>query len=332
MNQNILKETVSRLVASPKGILAIDESINTCNKRFEKLGIPQTDEKRQEYRELLVTAPMIENYVSGYITFDETIRQSTKDGRKFSDVLKGKGVDVGIKVDTGLKEIEGCEGEKFTDGLEGLDARLKEYREMGATFAKWRAVYNITDKTPSEACMQVNAKSLARYALLCQENDIVPIVEPEVLYEGSHSIEECYEVTAKNFKILFAELSQTGVYVEGIILKTSMVLAGKDAVEKSTTEQVAEMTLRCLKENVPSNIGGIVFLSGGISDKEATLNLNQMHKMGTLPWPLSFSYGRAIQNEALKAWASNPADLSSAQALLVKAAEANSLASVGKYE
>jgi fructose-bisphosphate aldolase class I len=332
MNQDILSKTVARLVSSPKGILAIDESLSTCNKRFEKLGIPQTEEKRRDYRELLITAPGINQYVSGYIMFDETIRQSTKSGKTFVSVMNSNGLDVGIKVDTGLKDLPGHEGEKVTDGLDGLDARLKEYKNMGATFAKWRAVYTISENTPSVECMKINAEALTKYALLCQENDIVPIVEPEVLFDGSHTIEKCLEVTGKNLEILLTTMRMQGVYMPGIILKTSMVLAGKEGGKVSTADEVAEMTLRCLKDHVPADIGGIVFLSGGQSDLDATKNLNAMHKKGVLPWLLTFSYGRAIQNNALQAWAKNPDDVAGAQKLLLESARINSLASIGQYE
>ena len=332
MNKETLIKTVKNLVKSPKGILAIDESTDTCNKRFEKLGVPTTEEKRREYRELLVTTANIENYISGYILYDETIKQSTKNGESFTSILKSKGIDVGIKVDKGAKDFQLHVGEKVTEGLDGLTDRLKEYKERGATFAKWRAVYTIGENTPSEACMKANADALARYALDCQELDIVPIVEPEVLIDGDHSIEKCYEITAKNLDIVFAELKTLGVYIPGIILKTSMVIAGKTSAKQSTPEKVSEMTLKCLREHVPREIGGIVFLSGGQEDEQATLNLNAMKKLSDLPWPLTFSYGRAIQNETLKSWASNPSDISTAQNLLVKSAEKNSLASIGKYK
>jgi len=331
MNKDILKNTAKRLTIFPKGILAIDESTNTCNKRFEKLGIPTTEEKRREYRELLVTAKGIEKYISGYICFDETIKQSTKDGKKFTEILKSKKIDVGIKVDTGTKDFGTVVGDKITEGLDNLSARLDEYKKMGATFAKWRAIYNISETTPSEENMKANAESFAKYALLCQEHDIVPIVEPEVLIDGGHTIEECYEITAKNLDIVFSTLKSAGVFFPGIILKTSMVIAGKSSQKQSTLEEVAEMTLKCLKEHVPTDIGGIVFLSGGQEDEQATLNLNAMHIKGKLPWPLTFSYGRAIQNPALKSWAKNPTDVALAQKLLIEAAKRNSLASVGKY-
>jgi fructose-bisphosphate aldolase class I len=332
MNKEKLIETVARLVVTPKGILAIDESLETCNKRFEKLGIPTTEEKRREYRELLITAGDIEKYISGYILFDETIRQSTRAGKSFPVVLQEKGIEVGIKVDQGLINMPAQLGEKITQGLEGLADRLKEYKNMGATFAKWRAVYTISENIPSIDCLKENAVLLAKYAAMCQENNLVPIVEPEILIDGEHTIEKCFEVTAKNLDILFKELINENVFIPGIILKTSMILSGKDAKEKSSTEEVARLTIKCLKEHVPVSIGGIVFLSGGQSDLDAVLNLNAMHKMGSLPWPLTFSYGRAIQNPALQSWAENREDINRAQELLLTAAKNNSEASVGEYK
>jgi len=332
MNQQKLIETVARLVSSPKGILAADESSPTCNKRFEKLGVPTTEENRRKYRELLITAPEIENYISGYILFDETIRQKTQDGRSFPEILQSKGIEIGIKVDKGTEDLPEHPGEKFTGGLEGLADRLKEYKNFGATFAKWRAVYTISENTPSEVCMQVNAKILAKYALACQENDVVPIIEPEVLLDGEHTIERSYEVNFRNLEIVFSELSNLKVFLPGIILKTSMVLPGKDSKVAVHDTDIAGMTIKCLKEKVPPEIGGIVFLSGGQKDEEATTRLNAMHQLGPLPWPLTFSYGRAIQNLALKSWAKNPNDVSGAQALLLERAKANSLASIGEYK
>ncbi len=332
MNTDKLKETVARLVKPPKGILAIDESFNTCGERFLKLGVPNIEDKRREYRELLITAPKIEKYISGYILFDETINQETVAGKSFVSVLQSKGIEVGIKVDAGTTNFSGHEGEKITKGLDGLEKRLKEYKELGATFAKWRAVYRIGVNTPSFDCMEKNAEIFVKYAILCQKNDIVPIVEPEILIDGNHTIEKCYQVTARNLDMVFSKLRSANVFMPGIILKTSMVLSGKDSRDKSFTEKIAEITLKCLKEHVPADIGGIVFLSGGQADADATMNINEMHKMGDLPWPLTFSYGRAIQNPALESWAKNPADVSGAQKLLLQAAKNNSLASTGEYK
>ncbi len=332
MNQNKLKDTAKRLTNPPKGILAADESSPTCDARFEKLGIAKTEENRRAYRELLITTPGIEEYISGFILFDETIRQSTKDGVPFTQIMQSKGLDIGIKVDKGTKDFPPIAGDKVTEGLDGLDARLKEYEALGATFAKWRAVYPIGENIPSVEAMKENAIRLAEYAYLCQENNIVPIIEPEVLLDGDHSIEKCYQVTAENLDVVFAELKKRGVYIPGLILKTSMVISGNKAAIRAPAEQVAKMTIKCLKEHVPADIGGIVFLSGGQEDLEATENLNAMHQNGPLPWNLTFSYSRAIQNPVLKAWAKNPADVAGAQALLLEQAKANSLASLGKYK
>lgn len=332
MTEEILTRTVARLVAQPKGILAIDESLPTCNKRFEALGIPTTVENRRRYRELLVTAPEIEKYISGYILFDETIRQSAGDGCTFTSILQNKGIEVGIKVDAGTKDLADNPLEKVTEGLEGLEERLKEYKALGATFAKWRAVYTISSLTPSPIAMKKNAELFAKYATLCQEAGIVPIVEPEVLMDGNHTLEECYEVTAKNLRVVFDELKAAKVFFPGMILKTNMILPGEDLELKVYTSEVAKMTVKCLKENVPEDIGGIVFLSGGQDDEEATVRLNSMHNLGPLPWPLTFSYGRAIQNLALRAWAANPNDIGTAQALLLDAARNNSLASIGEHK
>ena len=332
MDLNVLKQTAQAMVAPGKGILAIDESTGTCKKRFEALGVECSEEARREYRELLVTAPGEEQYLSGMILFDETLRQSTRDGRKFVDVLKAKGMLAGIKVDTGAKDLALNPGEQVTEGLDGLRERLVEYKALGAQFAKWRAVINISDTLPSAACVKANAHALARYAALCQEVDLVPMVEPEMIMDGSHSMERCYAVTAQVLKTLFAELAEQGVALEGTILKVSMVMAGKDAGVQSSEADVASQTVKCLKENVPNTVAGVVFLSGGQSDAKSTVHLNLMHQLGeTLPWPLSFSYGRGIQQPALKAWAANRSDVVGAQKLLVHRARMNGLAAEGKY-
>ena len=332
MNKEKLVETVSRLMATPKGILAIDESTSTCNKRFEKLGIIPSEENRRAYRELLVAAPGIEQYISGYILYDETIRQKTIKGKSFISVLQEKGIDIGIKVDMGTKDFPPHLGDKITEGLTGLTERLHEYREMGATFAKWRAIYSISKETPSEACMQANADIFAEYAYLCQSAGIVPIVEPEILIDGDHTIEQCFDVTSRNLDIVFKTLTAKNIFIPGMILKTSMVISGKEAVTQSQANDVAKMTTKCLLEHVPKEVGGIVFLSGGQSDEEATQNLNAMNDYSPLPWPLTFSYGRAIQNKALMSWAKNPSDISTAQKLLLASAKVNSLARMGEYK
>ena len=331
MNKDILIKTAARLVIPPKGILAVDESSPTCDARFEKLGIPKTEENRREYREILITTPGIEQYISGYILFDETIRQSTKDGKSFPSVMQSKGLEVGIKVDKGLVDFPGHPLEKTTQGLDGLAERLKEYKNMGATFAKWRAIYQIGENTPSLDLMKENAISLAKYASICQELDIVPIIEPEVLVDGDYTIEKCYEVNSQNLDIVFSALKNANVFIPGLVLKTSMIFSGKEATNRAPAEKVAEMTVKCLKEHVPADIGGIVFISGGQPGDEATINLNATHQMGPLPWPLTFSYSRAIQNSVLKHWAEYREDVVGAQALLLAAAKDNSDASVGKH-
>ena len=332
MDLNLLKETAKQMVAPGKGILAIDESHSTCKKRFEALGVECNEETRREYRQLLVTAPGLDGAVSGLIMFDETLRQSTADGRKFVDVLKEKGMLSGIKVDTGAKDLALHSGEMVTEGLDGLRERLAEYKGLGARFAKWRSVINISDVLPSAACIRANAHGLARYAALCQEADMVPMVEPEMIMEGTHTIERCYEVTAGVLKALFLELAEQGVVLEGVILKVSMVLPGKQCSVQASPEEVAKQTLRCLKENVPASVGGVVFLSGGQSNELSTIHLNLMHQTGEqLPWPLSFSYGRGIQSPALKAWAADRGKVAEAQKLLVHRANMNGLAAQGKY-
>lgn len=333
MDTQFLSGEAKKLVTSPKGILAIDESSPTCNKRFEKLGVESTEENRRKYRELLVTCPEIENSISGMILFDETIRQSTSDGVLFTDIFKQKGMSIGIKVDTGTKDLPNHEGEKITEGLDGLNQRLVEYKKMGASFTKWRAVINIdmVNNLPSEECLETNSNILSEYAKIAQESGFVPIVEPEVIMEGSHTIEDAYNITSKTLAHLFKALKEKEVFIPGVILKTSMVVSGGTCPVQASTEQVAEMTVRCLKENVPSDIGGIVFLSGGQTEEQATDNLRMMHKMNpSLPWPLSFSFGRAIQYPALKAWAANMDDIATAQTLLLQNARNNANANLGK--
>lgn len=331
MNEQKLKETCARMTNPPKGLIAIDESSKTCNKRFEALGIETTEENRRKYRELLITAPKIEDYISGYILYDETIRQKTTDGRSFVSALQEKGIEVGIKVDEGLKDFSPGSTEKLTQGIEGLPPRMKEYREMGATFAKWRSVINIGPGIPTDEFLIESAKIFAEYCNICQSEDIVPIIEPEVLIDGGHSIEECFEVTSRNLDIVFRVLKEENVFIPGIILKTSMVIPGKDG-QKVSPEKVAEMTIKCLKAHVPEDIGGVVFLSGGQSEEESTVHLNLMHQLGELPWNLSFSYSRAIQNPVLKHWAEHRDDVAGAQAILLQMAKNNSLATQGQYK
>lgn len=332
MVKDILIETVSRLMKIPKGILAIDESAETIEKRFMNLGVSSDVETRREFRELLVAAPRIEEYISGFILHEETLGQSDKNGKSFVSILESKGIDVGIKVDEGLLPLKENSLEKITNGIKDLRERLGEHKKAGATFAKWRAVYLIGENTPTEECMKENAVFLAQYASLCQEFDIVPIIEPEVLMEGDHDINKDYEVTARNLDIVFSELMRKEVFLPGVILKINMILPGKDRTEKVDAKKIAEMTLKCLKEHVPSHIGGIVFLSGGQDDREATINLNEMHKMGPLPWILTFSYSRAIQNKVMKSWSENREDVISSQKILLDVARENSLASVGEFK
>ena len=330
MDLAALKETASAMVAGHKGILAIDESHGTCGRRFEALGVECNEQTRQDYRGLLVSAPGIEAAVAGYILFDETLRQSDMEGNSFVSILQGKGIIPGIKVDKGAKDLALHEGEKVTEGLDGLRDRLKEYYEIGARFAKWRSVITIGEGMPSRACVMGNAHGLARYAALCQEAGLVPMVEPEIIMDGSHSIERCYEVTADVLQTLFAQLKEQGVAMEGTILKVSMVLSGKEHAEQADVQKVAEMTVKCLTENVPHDLAGVVFLSGGQSPEKATAHLNAMNQMGDLPWPLSFSYGRAIQGPTLKMWAAGE-DRSAAQKMLVHRAAMNAAAAAGTY-
>lgn len=332
MNISTLSMVAKQMVAPGKGLIAADESSGTCQKRFDAVGVPCTEDNRRAYRETLITTPNLEQYVSGIILYDETIRQATSNDIPFPSVLTEKGILPGIKVDGGAKELALHDGEKVTEGLDGLRERLAEYKAFGAAFAKWRAVITIGKDIPSDACIRANAHAMARYAALCQEFDIVPIVEPEVLIEGDHSLEQCYEASAKTLQRTFEELAGQDVALEGTILKASMVIAGKKAAKQSTPKEVAEATVRCLKENVPANLAGVVFLSGGQGDEQATENLDEMNKLGKLPWPLSFSYSRAIQNPVLKIWAENPsANVAKAQETLLFRSKMNSLAALGTY-
>jgi len=326
-----LKETAKAMVAPGKGILAIDESTGTCNKRFDAAGVESNEENRRLYRQLLITADDLNEGVSGMILFDETFRQKTDDGTPFPTALEKQGMLPGIKVDKGAKELALHPGEKVTEGLDGLRDRLAEYKELGAKFAKWRAVIAIGKDMPSDACIHANAHALARYAALCQEAGIVPMVEPEILLEGDHTIETCYEVSVKTWKKLFHEMEGQDVNPEGAVLKTSMILPGKDCSEQADLDTIAKKTIEALKEGVPDNIGGIVFLSGGQADIEATERLNHMNQMGGFPWPLSFSYGRSIQRPALKIWSEDMTKVKEAQAALAERGKLNGLAALGKY-
>jgi fructose-bisphosphate aldolase class I len=332
MNVNELNSVALAMVANGKGILAADESSPTIKKRFDSIDTESTEDNRRRYREMLFTAEGVADYIGGVILFDETLRQSTTDGVTFSQYLSDRGMIPGIKVDTGAKPLAGFPGETVTEGLDGLRARLEEYAGMGAKFAKWRAVIHIGDGIPSDYGLQANAHALARYAALCQEAGIVPIVEPEVLMDGDHSIERCEEVTAAALDTVFAELKAHRVALEGIVLKPNMVISGSDAANRAGPQEVAEATLRCLKAHVPAEVPGIAFLSGGQTAEEATEHLGLMNQMGDLPWELSFSYGRALQAPALDAWHGEEANYGAGQDALFKRARLNSLAHLGKYE
>jgi fructose-bisphosphate aldolase class I len=317
-------------VAGNKGILAADESTGTIKKRFDGIGLDSTEENRRAYRNLLFTAPGMEDYIGGVIMYDETIRQRSDDGTPFAELLASKGVVPGIKVDTGAHDLAGRPGEKVTEGLDGLRARCDEYRGMGARFAKWRAVITIGDGIPTDACIGANAHALARYAAICQEQDLVPIVEPEVLMDGDHTIETCYEVTARTLHAVFDELDAQGIDLEGTLLKPNMVISGKGCPEQSDAERIAELTVDCFRRHVPVAVPGIVFLSGGQSEVEATRNLDAINRVGG-PWRLSFSYGRALQASALEAWRGDSANIEAAQQAFLHRARMNSLAVAGEW-
>jgi fructose-bisphosphate aldolase class I len=331
MDIKTLHATAESLVAPGKGILAADESFGTIEKRFKKLGIASTEENRQAYREMLFTTKGVEDFISGVILFDETIRQSTREGTPFATVLAKAGVIPGIKVDTGAKALAGYPGEKVTEGLDGLRERLAEYAKLGARFAKWRAVITIGDGLPTPSCIEANAHGLARYAALCQEAGLVPIVEPEVLMDGPHTVERCDEVTEATLKSVYYQLHQHRVVLEGTLLKPNMVLSGKECPRQASVEQVAQMTVRCLARCVPAAVPGIVFLSGGQSAEEATAHLNAMNAMGTHPWELGFSYGRALQAPALDAWNGKSGNVSAGQKAYYHRAKLNGAARSGTY-
>jgi fructose-bisphosphate aldolase class I len=331
--QTDLRAAAHDLVCTGGGILAIDESSGTCNARFAKLGIEQSQEQRRAYRELLITAPGIGEFVSGMILYDETIRQSTQSGVRFVDVLRARGIAVGIKVDSGTTLMPQTADETITEGLDGLRMRLAEYGAMGATFAKWRAVFRITPDTPSSRAIQANAHALARYAALCQEGGIVPIVEPEVLADGDHSLERCADVTRAVLRAVFSELEGAGVFLGGIVLKHSMVLAGFANARQPALAETVAATLRVLRDTVPAAVPGIAFLSGGHDDRAATQLLGALNVASPdAPWALTFSYGRAIQRPALEHWRGNPESVSEAQRMLLHRAYQNALAARGAYD
>ncbi|HEU5339300.1 MAG TPA: class I fructose-bisphosphate aldolase [Sulfuricaulis sp.] len=332
MNRQTLLTTATAMVAKGKGILAMDESTGTCHKRFKKAGIEETIDQRQAYRDLLVTTPGLSSHISGAILYDETIRQNTLSGVPFAQFIEKQGILPGIKVDAGAKDLAGHPGEKVTEGLDGLRERFVEYKKMGARFAKWRAVITIGPGIPSHACIQANAHALARYAALAQEADLVPIVEPEVLIDGDHTLERCYEVTRATLRRVFSELAGQGVAFEGMILKASMVISGKSCPKQAGVEDVARETVRCLLNTVPPAVAGIAFLSGGQGTQQATAHLNAMNRMKlTLPWPLSFSYARALQQPTLEAWAGKKENVAQAQKLLLRRAKFNGAATLGLY-
>ena len=331
MEKQRLEEIAQAIVRPGKGILAADESSPTIKKRFDTIGAESTEENRRAYRDLLFTTEGVEEYISGVILFDETLRQRSSDGTPFPRLLAERGMLPGIKVDKGAKGLAGFSGEKITEGLDGLRERLAEYRDMGARFAKWRAVITIGDGTPTRYCLEANAHALARYAALCQEAGIVPIVEPEVLMDGDHDIVRCRHVTAETLKRLYAALFDHCVYLEGTLLKPNMVISGKGCPQQAGPEEIARATVDCFRQVVPAAVPGIVFLSGGQSSRQATENLNAINALGEQPWALSFSYGRALQEDTLKAWQGMARNVGAAQRAFRHRAACNSAARQAKY-
>ena len=334
MNKEQLRNTANAMVQKGKGILAADESNPTCGKRFDSIGVESTELNRNIYRDMLFTTNGMEEFISGVILFDETLKQSTiYDEASFPQYLSGKGIIPGIKVDKGAKELASHSGEKVTEGLDGLRGRLSEYYKLGARFAKWRAVITIGGGIPTEACIHVNAHALARYAALCQEADIVPIVEPEVLMDGKHSIDSCHEISQKTFTKVFEELDKQRVFLEGIVLKPNMIVSGIGCSEQAGVEEVADRTVEVLKNTVPDDVPGCAFLSGGQSNENATAHLNMMNSKheGSLPWNLSFSYGRALQASALTTWGGKDENIPAAQEAFLQRARFNGMATKGSY-
>jgi fructose-bisphosphate aldolase class I len=332
MDKHELDTNAAAMVAPGKGILAADESTGTIKKRFDKIRLESTFESRRAYRELLFTAPGSEQHISGVILYDETLRQQTAEGQPFPALLTAHGILPGIKVDAGAKPLAGFRGETVTEGLDGLRERLAEYRDLGARFAKWRAVIDVGAGIPTPFALEANAHALARYAALCQEASIVPIVEPEVLMDGDHTLERCEEVTDATLETVFDALFRHRVRLEGMVLKPNMVIAGKKCPTQAPAEQVAEATVRCLRRRVPSAVPGIAFLSGGQSEAEASLHLSLMNRVDGLPWQLSFSYGRALQQSTLDAWQGKAANVAAAQRVFLKRARLNGMARDGRYE
>ena len=331
MNHSELEHIAKAMVAPGKGILAADESSGTIKKRFDKISLESTADSRRAYRDMLFTTPGMQDHISGVILYDETLRQSSLAGVPFAKHLTDLGVVPGIKVDMGAKPLAGFPGDTVTEGLDGLRERLAEYHSLGARFAKWRGVIDIGEDYPSDFALEANAHALARYAALCQEAGIVPIVEPEVLMDGDHSIETCEQVTSAALLAVFAQLAQQHVHLEGMILKPNMVISGKKNANRASPQAVAEATVRTLKRPVPSAVPGIAFLSGGQSPAEAALHLSLINQIGSLPWQVTFSYGRALQDAALMAWAGQPASLGAGQREFGKWARLNGLARSGRY-
>jgi fructose-bisphosphate aldolase class I len=325
-----LEDIAIKMVAEGKGILAADESTGTIKKRFDSIGVESTEDNRRAYRNLLFTTPGFEEYVGGVIMYDETIRQASDDGTPFAELLASKGVVPGIKVDTGAQDLAGHPGEKVTEGLDGLRARFAEYHALGARFSKWRAVITIGEGIPTDACVHTNAHALARYAALSQEAGIVPIVEPEVLMDAENTIERCFEVTARTLHVVFYELYRQEVALEGMLLKPNMVISGKQCPTQAPSSEIAELTVDCFLRHVPAMVPGVVFLSGGQSEVEATENLNAINRVGG-PWPLSFSYGRALQASALQAWGGEPDNVDAGQDAFLHRARMNALAVAGDW-
>ena len=330
MDRNILVETANKMMMRPKGILAMDESSPTIAKRLASINVDNNKDNRRRYRELIVTAPNLSDYISGAILFEETFDQKMSDGTLFRDYLESIGILPGIKVDKGAKDLSCHPNEKITEGLDGLRDRLAAYYKNGAKFCKWRAVITIANDIPSDACIESNMNALARYASLCQENNLVPIVEPEVLINGTHSIDECDKVTRKSLSSLFSHLKMFNVYLPGTVLKPSMVISGQENDSRASYEEVASKTISCLKDFVPNDTAGIAFLSGGQTDIEAESHLNIMNQASDLPWRVTFSYARAIQAAALAAWKGKDENLESSQSILVERAQRCSSSSVGK--
>ena len=327
-----LEEIANYIVSDGKGILAADESSGTIEKRFKSINVESTEDNRRKYREMLFRSPVMAEAIGGVILFDETLRQKSSDGDYLRNVILDHGSLPGIKVDQGVKEFEGGSDEKITTGLDGLHERCQEYEKLGAKFTKWRAVINVSDEIPSNNCISANMNALAEYALIAQQNNMVPIVEPEVIMDGSHSVERCHEVTNQTLLVLFEMLDKKNVNIKGTLLKPNMVVSGTENNYQAPIEEVAEKTLQCLKSSVPDELPGIVFLSGGQSDLDATAHLDAMNKIGGFKWKLSFSYGRALQQAALKTWAGEDDNLEAAQKAFSHRAVMNMKAAQGQWD